>query len=223
METTASGIHIRPTDKRECEVCDYEGGDCKLVATIVMCPVCLEKEIQADKMIVATAAERVAKTREPLNSKAEYFNARTQSIIERRKVIDSDTSIKDKSWHEATELMEWLNKSKTALFSLREQEQNLVDEQNAIQVRLNTVANQLRKEQQEELKLKDLTYQPIQIKKPSAPRVTKPAKFDKVALENASAKHSIPAAILQVICVQKKCTIEDAVKHYISAMNATKK
>lgn len=216
-----NGIQIRDTDKQQCEACPNTGNNMKLFGTIVMCPTCLEKEQLLQKESKAKELERIAETRKPLNSHAEYFNAQTQSIIERRRVIESNPEIKDKNWTEANELLVWLKESQTNLFNLRKREQEEIDTQNAIQVRLNTLANQLRAEQREQLKLKDLNYKPIEVKKPTAPKVTKPAKFDRVALATASKMYNIPEAVLQVICVQKKVDVDTAVKIFLNAKDAT--
>ena len=217
------------TDRRDCEICDYvceeKLNDCRSYKTMIMCPACLNKELEAEKIIAAGEMDRVARARAPLSTKAEYFNAKTQSIVERRKAIDGDETIKDKNWHEANELMEWLNGSKKALFDLRAKEQEYIDEQNAIQVRLQTLANSLREEQRKELQLKNIDYKPP-VSKPTAPKVSKP-KFDKVALAAAAKKaveqkimpnDIVATAALQTLCMAKKITPDEALKQIAASV-----
>jgi hypothetical protein len=221
--TTA--IQVRPTDKTECEICDYKGNNCKSYGTIIMCPECLAREQAGQKELEVSAPERieaVSKRVEPIGTRAEYFNNKTQSIIDRRKAIEADETIADKNWREAQELMDWLNETKQNLFNLKEQEEKETAAQNAIQVRLSQLANSLRIEQREALKLKDINYKPAEVKSKSV-KVSKPKQFDKVAIEAASKQYGIPAGVLQVICLTQKMTVDEAVKTFMNAKAATEK
>ncbi len=219
----ANGVRVIPTDKTQCECCNNTSDKCQSVGTIIMCPDCFAKDQALMIQSIAEAPARLeilnsaARRIEPIGNIAEYFNNKTTSIVEYRKQIDADETIKDKPWHEAQELMNWLNESKKNLFNLKKQEEVEVANQNAIQVRLNTLANNLRAEQREQLKLANVNYKPAEVTKAKAPKVSKPKAFDKVAIDEACKKYNIPAAVLQTICVAFKEDVDSAVKRYMAS------
>jgi hypothetical protein len=185
-----------------------------------MCPTCLKAEL--DTRAANATEKQVERVREvSIPSRQDYFNNRTNAIIERRKAIDADASIEDKGWTEAQELHDWLLASRDALFAAHQEVIRITNEQSAAQVRMNQIANQLRKDQQELLKLRDFNYKPIVVQKPvKTATVTKTPKFDRVALARVSKDSGIPDFVLQAICQAKKVTPEDAVKIFNAAKSA---
>src|SRR5918996_1940742 len=103
---------IRPTIETECEVCNYEGPDCKLFDQIVMCPSCLskaiheynaEQEVQKAAIIGAKIEHGNTFNRrreDKILTGREYHVKWTESILSIRQKIDADISITSKDYTE---------------------------------------------------------------------------------------------------------------------------
>ena len=157
--------------------------------------------------------------------RADLFNAETKSIIELKAAIDADATITNKAYALAETLVNRFTHHKTVVFELN---QKLIEEgnkQKAIQIYLNTMANQLRAEEREKLKINDLNYKPAPPKavkvKPVATTTTK-KKIDKKELREAAGRLGVSEFTLQMIVVQKGITVADAEKMLAASINAAK-
>lgn len=230
------------TDKASCEACDYVGA-CELYSSepnkvMLLCPSCIEKE-EAHRMSPEQQQKRVqaivanSKTIDSgIQLRTDIFNAQTTSIMELKAAIDADDSITNKHFHLAEVLTDRLNGFKKAVFELNEQMVNKVSEQRAVMTYLNDLANRLKVAEREKIKLADVSYQPNPAKI-SKPRVASPVKkYDKTeinkhaialntwAIENGHS--AIPASVLQMVCIARNMTPEQAANQLKQGMMSTK-
>ena len=97
------------------------------------------------------------------------------------------------------------------------------NEQKAIQVYLNQLANTLRVEEREKIKLTDINY------KPTATKITTPKpvktsakKIDKVELRKYAAELGVSEFTLQMVVVSKNLTVEAAANILRRSINESK-
>ena len=152
--------------------------------------------------------------------RSDIFNLQTISINELKQSIDADESIKDKSYQLAVVLTERLNHFKKVIFELNEEMVNKATEQRAIQTYLNELANRLRTEQRDELKLRDINYQPdpVKIVKPRVSSALQPKKIDKSEVKRWAKEIGMPEQMIQMTCISKNMSPEDAAKHIQKTM-----
>lgn len=204
--------------KNECDYCNNTN-DLKTVGNDTVCPDCLTKgvSVKMEEPLI-NINEVLVKTRAvdaSIQIRTDLFNAETVSIVDIKKAIDSDESITNKPYALAVALQERYTKYKQVIFELNEQVMAESNKQRAIQVYLNNLANQLRADEREKLKINDINYQvsPVSNRKVSiaADRVTKAPKkkLDKVEVRKFAALLGIPEFTLQMICVQKNLSAED--------------
>jgi len=99
--------------------------------------------------------------------KTDLFNAATVAIMDLKKAIDNDETITNKPYALASELKDRFEHFKTVVFDLNNQLVEAGNQQKAIQVYLNNLANQLRAEEREKLKIADINYKPNLVKNPT--------------------------------------------------------
>ena len=97
--------------------------------------------------------------------------------------------------------------------------------QKAIQVYLNNLANTLRAEEREKLKIQDINYQPTKVKpiktvKPVTTR--KPVKLDKAELNKYAMELGVSLFTLQMVCVSQGITPEQAANKLRKSINEAK-
>lgn len=228
------------TEQAQCDCCPSVG-KVHIYATMLMCDTCIarEKEHEAKSeerltlfQIRENALNRaLAEARlidNGIQVKTDLFNAATTSIVDLKKVIDEDQSITNKPYALASELMKRFTHYKQAVFELNQQVIEAGNQQKAIQVYLNQLANQLRQEEREKLKIADISYKPGAIKpeKPKAIRVSK--KIDKTELRKFANQLSvdlgvnIPEYHLQMLVVQKGISVEQAADILRRSINEAK-
>lgn len=220
---------IDHTDRATCDHCSCSGVEMFLWLDILLCAECVEKQNQAQQRIVETADQRVAAARLIEQSRkidnsitvfTEIFNAKTVAIHELWKAIEGDPSIpaNEKHFKLASVLDERYQHLKDILFSKRKELGELESEQRAIQVYYNDLAKSLREHEREKLRLKDNTYivqEPKVVKQPKTVTVKKP--YDKALIKTTAAKYGLPEAALQMICVAKNITPEEAAQRLLQA------
>lgn len=209
----------------ECECCDYKGTDVKKVyGNMLMCPACLKKEEELEKQTEETAQDRVDAMNDVLkrqreidtsiNISTDLFNARTVAIVEMKAAIDQDNTIENKEFELASRLKERFTHLKQVVFDIDKQRLEATTEQRSIQQYLNELANRLRTEEREQLRLSDISYQPKPPKvvsdKPRKKRGPKKPTFDKAELKRVAGEMGIPEFTLQMTCVSKNCTPTEA-------------
>jgi len=211
----------------ECECCPnvVPEKDITVYMAMRMCPECLGKEKALQDNLKATAEDRVADSNNRMNQaisaaravddsitvRTDLFNAATVSIVELKAAIDHDGNIENKNYALAEELTRRFSHFKDVIFEANAQIVEATNNQKAIQVYLNQLANSLRTEEREKLKIADINYQPKSVKvvKPAAIKTAK-KKLDKVELRKYASELGIPEFTLQMLVVSKGITVEQA-------------
>lgn len=214
----------------ECECCDKvhtEENPVKITVhygNMWMCDDCWEKEskvtkeLQSNKEtvgVVTNALREAAHIDNSVQVRTDLFNAHTVSIINLKAEIDNNPEIANKPYVLAQELMNRFEKFKAVVFEYNEKIVEANNAQRAIQVYLNQMANQLRSEEREKLKIADINYQPTKVKPvtPKAIKTTgtkKSTKLDKVELRKYAAELGVAEFTLQMVVVAKGVTIQEA-------------
>ncbi len=232
---TCSKCHkseISHTSLATCECCSYVG-PCEIkYGNLLMCPSCIEKEAIASKAnytpekqqervdAVRQSLDEVHKIDQSMQVREDIFNAETVSIIERKKLIDSDDSVPPEQKHFAlaSEVTDLHNHLKQLIFDTSSELVKLNSRQIAVQSYLNDVANKLRVDQRESLRLKDINYSPTPVKvtKPKSTSVgTK--KFDKTEVNRVAKTSGMPESMIQMVCVQKGWTPQQFLDSLVQA------
>lgn len=204
----------------DCECCTAANVPLKKFLSMAMCESCHTKELELQAASDAEAEMRVmaqrAIVKETILVKADFFNAATQSIVERRKAID-ESGISNPNFVEAESLMKWFENIRDILLpEVQNKAIELQNTQKAIQVRFNQLNQVLRKEEQDKLQLKNINYQPKIEKAVSAkPKVSRPKTFgakEQSELRSLCASHNIPLEIVRGIMVGKGLDAAGAIK-----------
>lgn len=201
-----------------------------------MCPSCHAKEIELTTKSEAEAEARVDSSRELSNRlleesrridsqiklKEDIFNSNTMAIVELEKAINADETVTDKTFTLCQELQNRYDNLSRVIFDARVMVEDAGNQQRAIQAYWNTKANQLRAEQREALKLKDINYVPDSIKvvKARAKSAAKGPKkgFKLSEYKEASAKYGIPMELIRSRTINKNETPEQAAKALLETM-----
>lgn len=217
-----------PQTEHKCEVCEKESSVQLMYGSILMCPECSDKEIKLKEEMnrPENVAARVNEANERMNTllqqsqkiddsiqvTSDLFNANTVAIVELKKSIDSDESITNKPYALAEALTNRFSHLKQVIFERNEQNRTDGNEQKAIQVYLNNMANTLRAEEREKLKISDINYQPGAIKpvKPKLIKTSSAKKLDKTELKKYAAELGVAEFTLQMLVVSKGITVEQA-------------
>lgn len=209
------------SDLAQCDCCPNIG-PVQIYSTMLMCETCIarekEHESRSDERLTLhkireNALNRaIAEARQINDSilvRTDIFNTETTSITNLKKVIDEDASISNKPYALAEELLRQFNHFKQVIFERNQEIVEANNKQKAIQVYLNSLANQLRTEEREKLKIQDINYKPAA---PVKPRLIKTGrgKFDKIELRKYATELGIGEFILQAFVVQKGITVEQA-------------
>lgn len=212
------------TNRATCEVCGNSGTCNILYGNILMCQDCEAKEmaLQLENNTPEKQEARVRESNEFLEIakaidttvqvRTDLHNAETMAIIDIKRAIDEDTLIENKHFTLSKILEERYLSFKDKVFSLREEITKLESQQRAIQTYYNELSKKLRAEEKAQIKLKDVTYQPIE-PKVVRPKVTKPS-INKIELKKLCEEYQVPENIVSIVMLQKKeMSILDAVRH----------
>lgn len=222
IDSTKCGVCKRDiiahTDMATCEACTYVG-KCDVFMTMLMCPECIAKEKslqiksngEADKR-VENLIEKSRAIDYSIGVKEDIFNAQTISINELKLSIDGDDSITNKRFELAKQLLDRYQHFSKIIFDKQIEIQEDNTKQRAVQSYLNQLASTLRAEEREKLKLNDINYKPTD-SKPKVSKVTTKKGFDKVELVEWANKANVPLAALQMICVAKNMSPQQAYEH----------
>lgn len=215
--------------KAECDFCEYVGVVTTTRANELACPDCRAKIELGTLNPVNNATVAVAKEVDArIQVRTDLFNAATVAIIDLKKSIDTDESIVNKPYVLAQTLMERFTHFKQVIFAANETIVDASNNQKAIQVYLNQLANQLRTEEREKLKIADINYQPTSVKPISKPKPIKTTgtskKIDKAEVRKVCAELGIPEMMLQMILVAKPgLSVIDAGRQVKATIDAAKK
>ena len=193
------------------------------------CPSCYLEEKTLQEQSAAEAEARVIASREASRTgngvrqaepivelQEEIFNASTLAIMELKKIIDADSEIpqEKKAFELGLQLQARFKEFQQVMFDARETLTQAGNASRAIQQYMNTLANQLRVEEREKLKLVDVQYNPSRPKtvKPKSPsgRAKLPKKFDKEACREAAAKYGVPMEMVQTLVTVKQISYDEA-------------
>jgi hypothetical protein len=156
--------------------------------------------------------------------RTDLFNAATVAIQDLKKAIEADESITNKPYALALELHNRYNKMKSVIFELQEQVVEKTNEQKAVQIYLNQLANTLRAEERDKLKIQDINYQPRAIKMPVTAKTIKLSKkrLDKKELRQYATLLGVPEFTLQMICIQKNIDAKTGYEMMKRSLDAAK-
>jgi hypothetical protein len=208
---------IQHTENAVCDACPNVGKvEPSISNKMLLCPDCWNKEAQIPINDVLVEAKKVD---DSINLRTDLFNAATKSIMDIKQAIDEDETIENKNYKLAEILRDRFSHFKNVVF---EAQQTIVDASNnqkAIQVYLNNLANQLRADEREKLKLHDINYKPATVK-PARVTTLKPKvkKLDKVELRKVAGEFNIPEFFLQQVVVQANMTPREAAEKIMNDM-----
>lgn len=217
------------TKKGDCEVCEKTDVDITChYGNMWFCKECWELEEQATKVnqIPANQEARVMASRNEtliaaqnvdnsIQIRTDLFNAATTSIMDLKKAIDADDSITNKPYALAEALKTRFEHYKEVVFKANEVLVDAGNNQRAIQQYLNQMANTLRAEEREKLKISDLNYTPKPVKQPTVRSVStsqtrKSTKADKAEVAKYAKELGISEFMLQQIIVAKGVSVQQA-------------
>jgi hypothetical protein len=161
---------------------------------------------------------------ESIKLDTDRFNAATISIAEIKAAIDSDESISsDKKDYKLAEVMiERFNHYKAVYFEAQQKAVEAGTHQKAIQVYLNNLANKLRSEEREKLKLQDINYKPNPVApgKSAVKTIKDPTKkkYTQKQIMDAAKKANAPLSVIQALVIAQNMSPEAAVNIYKSKM-----
>jgi hypothetical protein len=222
----------------DCESCDKTNIPIRPLHSKViwLCDECYNIEIdaQVDK-VKADIAKRldnpvnviIAQTKQNLDSsiqiRTDLFNASTTAILDMKKSIDEDSTIDNKPFALALQLKARFDHFKQVVFEMNQKIVEAGNEQKAIQIYLNQLANTLRAEEREKIKLTDINYKPgtVKIEKPKAIK-SSTRKIDKVELRKYAAELGVSEFTLQMVVVSKGLTVEAAANILRRSINESK-
>lgn len=238
---------ISHTNSAECECCNNIGSVNLMYGSMLVCADCEAKEIAAQKanMTVETQEQRVLDARITLDKnhkiskimqsiqidnsvtiRTDLFNAPTVAIVELEKLVNEDESITNKPYALAQLLLDRFNHHKDVIFEKTKEIVELGNEQRAIQVYLNNLANKLRVEEREKLRIADISYKPQAIKPikdiSQGIKTRKPRGIDKAELTKYATELGVSEFTLQMLVVSKGITVETAANLLRRNINETK-
>ncbi len=161
--------------------------------------------------------------------RTDIFNSATVAIVELKKAIDADITITNKPYALAETLTERFTHFKQVIFELNEKVIEASNNQKAIQIYLNNLANQLRADERAKLKIADINYQPKPIKVGNKSLTKKSItlgkkKLDKAELRKYAGMLGVAEFTLQMIAIQKNLSVVDAyvvMKSMIDSVKST--
>ncbi len=215
---------IDHTDRATCDICGASG-ECNLTSDDrLLCPDCDYKDIRnrTPDELNSRATEVRRKFNEidaGIQISTDIFNAKTIGIHQLKLAIDADTSVPaDKKYFTlATAIDVRFTKLTEIIYGAKETVLHAENEQRAIQTYYNELGKKLRAEEKEKLRLRDATYVPItpDVKKtPRAPSIKKGANPNEVRAACVNAGVPEAVAIVSMLLVAKKCSIDEAVSSY---------
>jgi len=143
---------------------------------------------------------------------ADIFNAETVSIAEIKKVIDEDETIANKHFRLAQAIETRYRALAKVVHDKTEEIIELETKQRALQIYFNTLGAELREHERAQLRLKDLQYkpkEPVKVLKPKKEKLTVKT-YDIAEIRAAAEKYGVMANIVQIFCIQKKITPDEA-------------
>lgn len=172
------------------------------------------------------AIKEARKIDEQLHLSSDIFTAKTVPIEDVRKAIWNNNDIpNDKKFFEfVAECKRHISVLQSVIFDYDKKKIEAYSEQKAWHVAMNDYANKLRKEEREQLRIQDVTYD-VKMPKPVTPRAikTNSNKATKQELRNAvnelnkeligTGKDGIAEFTVQMVMTSKNWTLEQTINH----------
>jgi len=225
--TTCTREYIDHSDRATCENCG-SSGEMNLTSTKrLLCIECDYKEVRVRTPDELTDRANLVRQKfteidAQIKIQTDIFNAKTIAIHEIKKSIDEDPSIpeNEKYFALAKHIETRFNNLVDIISGRRKEIVEAENEQRAIQTYYNELSKKLRAEERENIRLKDVTYRPIEpkvAKTPKAPKIKKGPNLNEV--KEACVQHGIPEAMamVQMVCVATGIGVEEAIERYKSA------
>lgn len=244
----ASNLH---GEDAECESCTTKGqnepGFLKGKAAM-LCPECNRKEmaiIAAEVADYQTPEKQQArldaynatakpyeqlirdarKIDESIHVSTDIFNAKTVSFQEFREAILKDDSIpSDKKHFEMARIAkERIKHFSAVIFELDRAKIEAYSEQKSWHIQLNELANKLRLEDREQLKISDITYD-VKMPKTVTPRAIKMSQKapSKIELRKVANELGMPEHTIQLVMTSKNWNLEQVATHFRRSINEGK-
>lgn len=162
---------------------------------------------------------------EQIHLSTDIFNARTVAFVDLRDAIMQDDSISsdNKIFELASVVKRRIKHFQEVIFDLDKQKIEAYSEQKALHVQLNALANQLRTDERERLKLSDITYDVKTPKSVSPQKIrTNPKAASKEELRKVAAELNIKEFTIQMVMTSKNWTLEQAANHLRRSINEGK-
>lgn len=216
---------IDHTDRATCDNCG-SSGEMNLVSSgQLLCPECDYKDVRprsADELNNRSTEVRRRFTEIDAQVKisTDIFNAKTIAIHELKKAIDEDSTVPvDKKYFELAKHIETrFNNLTEIIFGHRQEVLIAENEQRAIQTYYNELGKRLRQEEREQIRLKDVTYKPLEVKPTKTPKAPTVKKLNVDEIRKACIAAGIPdkvSTVTMLMTANKKGTIEDAISAYM--------
>ncbi len=199
-EKCAECLHnaLAHTDKAVCDFCDYVGIVGIAKDGSLACPQHMN-EGKINPAAVLTHARQVD-TRPALRT--DVFNSETVAIVDIEKAINADETITNKPYALAEILTQRMNGYKKLDIEYQEKLIESNSSQRAIQQYLNQLANKLRADEREKLKVQDINYKPRVVKTATPkPIKTVATKIDRTAVKILAKKLGATEYLVQMTAV----------------------
>lgn len=201
-----------------CDCCP-SGANLRIAFGMTMCKECHEKELRLQEENKKQASARVVLANNLLETsrkidasielREDLYNAQTVSNIDLKNAIESDPSIENKQFAYAVALKERFEHFTKVIFDARKTLTEANNKQRAIQTELNELANKLRHDEREKLKLADLSYTPnTPAVKP--PKTGKPKTSNAKLIREMAAKYGVPSHVIQLMVTARNMDPEKA-------------
>lgn len=211
-----------------CEICGLELEVVNTLGNILMCHDCNDneqklqsanqspeslierQEFTSDVRSIALQATRIMD--QAIQVRTDLFNAEVVAIVDLKNIIDLDDSITNKPFALASELKTRFEHFQSVIFDKQREIVGASNSQRAIQTHLNELANKLRAEEREKLKLNDINYKSNDVSKVIKVKTVsvKKPKLDIELLKSTANELGIPLFTLQSFVTAKNCSIEVA-------------
>lgn len=153
---------------------------------------------------------------ESIHLSTDIFNAKTVAFVDLRDAINANPDIPndEKRFELARLCKERISHLQNVIFDLDKKKIDAYSEQKAWHLQLNDLANKLRSEERERLKISDIHYD-VKLPKTVTPRSIKvnPKKATKEELRALASELKMPEYTIQLIMTSKGWTIEQVGNH----------
>lgn len=177
------------------------------------------KRLDSYNKVVKPYEELISNARridESIHLSTDIFNAKTVAFIDIRDAVYANPEIPQdsKRFELARICKERIRHFQEVIFELDKKKIEAYSEQKSWHLALNDLANKLRVEEREQLKISDITYD-VKLPKSVTPRkiTTSPKKASKEELRQLASELGMPEFTIQLVMTSKNWTIEQVGNH----------